>query len=201
MASRRTQGRLIIQDENFDLVAGGRSKPPSKNGGTGLGCRKALYDITNKSSLHHEASSRKMNLSKEEFNIEDEMFLHDHKKCIEEQLKRRGPCLLDKVLPGHDSVSHFKDPVSEQTEFGLDSPRCFSLVSIAPSESCPSSPLRWDSPTSSPFAWKLSPPSSPLQWDSPPSPPWAWSAWSPVNFVLKEELSTQSESPPSSPLR
>ncbi|KAL6984326.1 hypothetical protein U1Q18_017705 [Sarracenia purpurea var. burkii] len=91
MASHLTHGQLIIQDENFDihsknLVAGGRSKPPTKKGGTELGCLKALNDLTIKSALHHEASSRKMNLSEEEFNIEDDMFLHDHEKCIEEQL-------------------------------------------------------------------------------------------------------------------
>ncbi|KAL6976599.1 hypothetical protein U1Q18_025387 [Sarracenia purpurea var. burkii] len=186
MASHLTQGRLIIQDENFDihrknLVPDGRSKPANKKGGTGLGCRKALNDITNKSSLHHEASSRKMNLLKEDFNIEDEKFLHDHEKCIEAQLKGMEPCFLDIVLPGHDSVSHFEDHASEKTESGLDSPRCYPepvelpmsefsdwLAVSTQSDSPPSSPLRWDSPPSSPFAWKL--------------------LIEPVNFVLKEEF-------------
>ncbi|PSS21615.1 Ribonuclease Z 2 like [Actinidia chinensis var. chinensis] len=109
MASHLAQGRLILQDENIDIhhknfVADGTSrstKPASKKDGAGFGSRKALNDITNKSSIRHEASSRKTNLPKEKFNIAEEMFLHDHKKCIEAQLKVTEPCFWDTVLPGH----------------------------------------------------------------------------------------------------
>ncbi|KAL6984323.1 hypothetical protein U1Q18_017702 [Sarracenia purpurea var. burkii] len=179
---------LIVGRSKPPTKKGGRSKPPTKKGGTGRGCRKALSDITNMPSLHHEASSRKTNLSDEEFNIEEEMFLHDHSKCIEAQIKSIGPCLLAAVLPGHDSVFHFEDPVSKQTEFGLDSPRWYPeldessmsefsdwLAVSTQSESSPSSPLRWDSPPSSPFAWK--------------------SLLDPVNFVLEEDSVSHSEDP------
>ena len=79
----------------------------SKNGKTiakkagGLGNRKALDNITNKSTLHHEKSLKNKHLPKEEFNIAEEKFLHDHKKCIEARKAASEPCFLDIVLPGH----------------------------------------------------------------------------------------------------
>ncbi|XP_057473205.1 protein PATRONUS 2-like [Actinidia eriantha] len=105
MASHLAQGRRMI--ENMDIhhknfAADGtskNSKPGSKKGGTGFGSRKALNDITNKSSIRHEASLRKTNLLEEKFNIGEEMFLHDHKKCVEAQLKVTEPCFWDTVLP------------------------------------------------------------------------------------------------------
>ncbi|XP_057500174.1 uncharacterized protein LOC130784352 [Actinidia eriantha] len=81
------------------------TKPASSKGGTGFGSRKSLNDITNKSSIRREASSRKTNLPKEKFNIAEEMFLHDHKKCMEAQLKVTKPCFWDTVLPRHDFVA------------------------------------------------------------------------------------------------
>ncbi|CAL5358029.1 unnamed protein product [Camellia sinensis] len=141
------------------------SKPASKKGGIGLGSRKALNDITNKSSVHHEALSTKKSLPKEEFNIAEEMFLHDHKKCIESQLKAMEPCFLDTVLPGHDSVSHVDYPKSKRAKTDLDS-LCFypepvelpmsefsdwSVVSTRRDDSPQSSPLQLDSPPYSPF--------------------------------------------------
>lgn len=80
------------------------SKTAFKKGGVGgIGGRKALKDITNKSSVKSEISSRK-NVKippKEEFNIADEGFLHDHKKCIEEQEAALNHFDLNLVLPGH----------------------------------------------------------------------------------------------------
>ncbi|KAG5566321.1 hypothetical protein RHGRI_002054 [Rhododendron griersonianum] len=93
-----------ISHDYADLVADGAtrsSKPTGKKAGTGFGSRKALNDITNKPSIRHEASSKRPTLLKEEFNIAEERFLHDHKRCIEAQLKGKEPCFWDTVLPGH----------------------------------------------------------------------------------------------------
>lgn len=99
-----------ISHDYADLVADGAtrsSKPTGKKAGTGFGSRKALNDITNKPSIRHEASSKKPTLLKEEFNIAEERFLHDHKRCIEAQLKGKEPCFWDTVLPGHGNYSYF----------------------------------------------------------------------------------------------
>ncbi|XP_057500292.1 protein PATRONUS 2-like [Actinidia eriantha] len=186
MASHLAQGRLMIQDENIDIhhknfVVDGTSrssKPASKKGGAGFGSRKALNDITNKSSIHHEASSRKTNLPKEKFNIAEEMFLHDHKKCIEAQLKVTEPCFWDTVLPGHDSVSQIEDLDSSQAKTDLDGPQCYP----EPVELSMSEFSDWLAVSTQ---WR-SPPSSPSQWDSQPSSPFAWEL-EPVHFVFKEE--------------
>lgn len=61
--------------------------------------RKALSDITNKKPLFPEASSRKKNLPKEEINVKEEMFLHDHKKCLEAQKEAMNTLNLEMVLP------------------------------------------------------------------------------------------------------
>uniref|UniRef100_A0A5B7BRK1 Protein PATRONUS 2 n=1 Tax=Davidia involucrata TaxID=16924 RepID=A0A5B7BRK1_DAVIN len=187
MTTHLTQGRLIIQDENLHIhnkkaVVDGKtksSKPATKKGGAGFGSRKALNDITNKSSLQHEASSsRKKDLLKNEFNIAEEMFLHDHKKCIEEQRRAMEPCFLDTVLPGHDSVSSVQFPESELTKTDIDSPRCYpepvELPMFEFSDWLESS-SRWDSPRSSPILWD-SLLSSPFKWD-----------FEPVEFRLKQE--------------
>ncbi|KAA8549851.1 hypothetical protein F0562_001535 [Nyssa sinensis] len=178
MATHLTQGRLIIQDENLDIhnkkaVIDGKtktSKPATKKGGAGFGNRKALNDITNKSFLQHEQSLRKKNLSKDEFNIAEEMFLHDHKKCIEAQRRAIEPCFLDTVLPVHDSVSSVEIPKSELAKTEIDGPCCYPepvelpmskfsdwLESSTQWDSPRSSPIRWDSPLSSPFKWDFEP--------------------------------------------
>lgn len=66
------------------------------------GTRKALNDITNKTSTHQEvlASSKKETLPKEEFNVAEERFLHDHRKCIEAQQNALAAFQLELVLPG-----------------------------------------------------------------------------------------------------
>lgn len=61
------------------------SKTDGKKGGSRTAGRKALNDITNKTSLLPEASSRKKNVPKEDINIKEEMLMHDHKKCIEDR--------------------------------------------------------------------------------------------------------------------
>lgn len=76
------------------------SKTNGKKGGSGTAGRKALNDITNKSSLHHpEASVKKRNLPKQDINVKEEMFLHDHKKCIEAQNATMRNFNLETVLP------------------------------------------------------------------------------------------------------
>lgn len=76
------------------------SKTNGKKGGSGTAGRKALNDITNKSSLHHpEAPVKKRNLPKEDINVKEEMFLHDHKKCIEAQNAAMRSFNLETVLP------------------------------------------------------------------------------------------------------
>lgn len=83
------------------------TKTAKKKGGLGHGSRKALNDITNKSSLRHEASSKKINIAKEELNIAEEMFLHDHRKCIKAQKSALNTFYLDLVLPGQGDYSRF----------------------------------------------------------------------------------------------
>ena len=72
-------------------------------GGSGLGSRKALNDITNKTNIHQETSTKKNNSSKKEvnFNISEERFLHDHNKCIQAQQTMTESMFWDIVLPGH----------------------------------------------------------------------------------------------------
>ncbi|XP_043721039.1 protein PATRONUS 2-like [Telopea speciosissima] len=101
MANILAQGQLILQDENLGILhkdenlgilhkgasVNGKAKnfkEPKKKGAQGLGHRKALNDISNSSRLRQEASSKKNN-NLEEFNIDDQMWLHDHSKCVELQ--------------------------------------------------------------------------------------------------------------------
>ncbi|CAK9184384.1 unnamed protein product [Ilex paraguariensis] len=170
MTSHVTKRPLIIRDENLGIphkkaVLDGvtkNSKPAAKKGGEGLGGRKALNDITNKSSVLHEASTRKKNLLKEEFNIADEKFLHDHTKCIEVKEAAMKPRFFDTVLPGHDSMSSVEFADSNSVKANPDSPLCYPEPVELPmtefsdwlkSSTRQSSPINWDSPPSSPFAW------------------------------------------------
>ncbi|XP_061342844.1 protein PATRONUS 2 [Gastrolobium bilobum] len=170
---------LMIKDENLDLqpkkavlnAKSKNSKTGGKKGGSGIAGRKALNDITNKKSLHPEASSRKKNLPKEDINIKEEMFLHDHRKCIEAQKAALSNFNLETLLPPDDSI-----PIIEQIQVP-DSPRCYpEPVEVSMTEF--SDRLNYST------QWR-SPPSSPLPWDSPPSPfQWKYEA---VEFVLKPE--------------
>ncbi|KAG4402803.1 hypothetical protein GLYMA_02G280600v4 [Glycine max] len=138
MAKFVAPSHLIIKDENLNLhskktTKSKNSKTNGKKGGSGTAGRKALNDITNKSSLHHpEAPVKKRNLPKEDINVKEEMFLHDHKKCIEAQNAAMRSFNLETVLPQDDSIS-----ILEQIKWS----------------SPPSSPLSWDSPPS-PLAWQ-----------------------------------------------
>ncbi|KAJ7960569.1 Protein PATRONUS 2 [Quillaja saponaria] len=183
MARLGTQGKLIITDENLDLRHKGlegmvngkakKSKTIRKKDGVGFSGRKALGDITNK-SIHPEALPRKKNLQKEELKVEEEKFLHDHKKCIESQKASMAAFNIELVLPGHGSTC-----TSEQTEVDLDSVHSY----LEPAELSLSEFSDWLKPSTQ---WN-SPPSSPLQWDSPLSSPFAWHDEA-VEFVLKEEI-------------
>lgn len=76
------------------------SKPAAKKGQV-LGSRKALNDITNKSSLHPSVSTKKKSVAKEEFNIAGEKFLHDHTKCVEANQKAMESSFWETVFPEH----------------------------------------------------------------------------------------------------
>ncbi|KAI3523967.1 hypothetical protein L1887_02518 [Cichorium endivia] len=90
-------------------------KLPLGKGGSGLGNRKALNDITNKPNIHQETSTKKKNSQKEEFNISEERFLHDHNKCIKAQQTITESMFWDIVLPGHDSLP-LEAPVSSPSK-------------------------------------------------------------------------------------
>ncbi|XP_059668950.1 protein PATRONUS 2-like [Cornus florida] len=173
--SADTQRLLIFQDRK----ALKSSKQPTLNkGGPGFGNRKALKEITNKSSLPREASSKKKNFPKEELNIAQEMVLHSHKKCIEAQVAAMRPPFWDPVLPGYDSVSSVEFPESRPAKTDIDSPHCYPKpVELSMSEFSDMLVLstNWDSPQS-----------SPLHQDSQPSSPFAWE-FEPVEFLLKQE--------------
>ncbi|KAL5564442.1 hypothetical protein UlMin_027606 [Ulmus minor] len=189
MAIRATRGQLIIPNENLDFhpkkpIVDGRtnmSKTTAKKGGAALGNRKALNDITNKSFLHHEASSKKNTLPKKEFNVADEMFLHDHKKCIEAQQVEWNTFRLDLVLPGQVFLQNFRAGMLVSFAFyqdDLKSPCCYPEPEELPmsefSDCFFESSTRWNSP-----------PCSPLNLDSPPSSPLA-RHFEEFEFVLKD---------------
>ncbi|KAG4402804.1 hypothetical protein AAZX31_02G264300 [Glycine max] len=181
MAKFVAPSHLIIKDENLNLhskktTKSKNSKTNGKKGGSGTAGRKALNDITNKSSLHHpEAPVKKRNLPKEDINVKEEMFLHDHKKCIEAQNAAMRSFNLETVLPQDDSIS-----ILEQIKVP-HSPQCYP----EPVELPMSQFSDWFDHS---MQWS-SPPSSPLSWDSPPSP-LAWQNEE-VEFVLKEEIAVQ----------
>ncbi|XP_059665351.1 protein PATRONUS 2 [Cornus florida] len=135
------------------------SKPALNKAGTGFGNRKALNDITNKSSLHPETSSRKKNLPKDvPCDFAEEMFLHDHKKCIEARLTTISPsCFLDMVFPGHDSGSSVEFPESKLAKDSPPSSPLFLFVQTDIDSPCRYPSTNWDSLPSCPFAWEFEP--------------------------------------------
>lgn len=175
MAKFVAPGHLMIKDENLNLhpkktLKSKNSKTDGKKGGSGMAGRKALNDITNKTSLRPEASHKKKNLPKENINIKEEMFLHDHKKCIEAQKAALRNFNLETVLPQDDSISILEEIKVPQ------SPRCYpEPIELPISEFA----VWFDSSVQ-----RSSPPSSPLAWDSPSSP-LAWEN-EVFEFVLKE---------------
>ncbi|XP_027333733.1 protein PATRONUS 2-like [Abrus precatorius] len=180
MAKFVAPGHLMIKEENLDLhprktVKWKSSKTDGKKGVLGTAGRKALNDITNKTSLAPEASSRKKNLPKEDVNVKEEMFLHDHKRCVEAQKSAMRDFNLETVLPKDDSIS-----ILEQIKVP-HSPRCYP----EPEELPMSDFSDWLDYS---MQWSSRPP-SPLPWESP-TYPLAWQNEA-VEFVLKEEIDAQ----------
>ncbi|PIN00406.1 hypothetical protein CDL12_27087 [Handroanthus impetiginosus] len=191
---------LSIQDENSaihrkKMAIDGKSKtskPVAKKGGPATESRKALNDITNKSSikldatsqnkssqnkkgntvedgyLHHhvsdaEAKPKKKSSMDEKLNVAEESFLHDHSKCIQAQRAALELNFRDIVLPGHDSGGL----IMEQAKSDPDTDSMCELEELSMSE----------------FSdWYKSPLCSPIH--SPPSP-FAWDELEPVELMLK----------------
>ncbi|XP_030522728.2 protein PATRONUS 2 isoform X2 [Rhodamnia argentea] len=182
MASRVTERLLFVQDENQvaprkkATVDGATrsSKTVAKKGEGSLGSRKALQDITNKSSLHPEASIKKKNPQKEEFNVAEEMFLHDHQKCIEAKQAAFNNFDLNLVLPGHGR----SESEEAKAEADYDSPRCYPEPSELPMDEF-SDCFEYSTQCSSP-------PCSPMLWDTPTSCEYVWQ-FEDVEFVLQQE--------------
>ncbi|KAK4758168.1 hypothetical protein SAY87_019469 [Trapa incisa] len=188
-----TLGASILQDENLNIkqkksAAGLRilRTAPMKKGGVELVTRRALNDITNKSSsVRQEVHLKKRGSSEEEickanhkgFIMEEERFLHDHSKCIEAQRAAVDTFQLDLVLPGHDSKCRSDGPDSEQAKGKVivGSPRFY----LEPAELPMSEFVDWTS-CSSP--WE-SPPCSPIH--SVTQLPWQFDEA--VEFVLNQE--------------
>ncbi|KAK1395699.1 Protein PATRONUS 2 [Heracleum sosnowskyi] len=187
MTTYHSQRPLIIQDENLGshLKKKGiegtikSSKPAAKKGQV-LGTRKALNDITNKSSLHPSVSTKKKSAAKEEFNIAGEKFLHDHTKCIEANQKAMESSFWETVFPKHGTLSDAVFSESMLAKNYPESPRC----NPEPVELPMSEFVDWLQPSSE-FD-SLS--SSPIHWDSPPASPFRWDMAEHVEFVLKEEI-------------
>ncbi|KAL0459137.1 UNVERIFIED_CONTAM: PH, RCC1 and FYVE domains-containing protein 1 [Sesamum latifolium] len=151
----RRKGKDVI--EMFIIIDGKSksSKLVARKAGVALESRKALTDITNKSSIHPEASSQKKNsqnkkcniaedgylhqqviegeaLSKkksstnEKLNIAEEGFLHDHNKCIEAQKAVLELDFWDTVLPGHDSADQIMKQAKSDPD--IDSKTCHRVL-------------------------------------------------------------------------
>ncbi|XP_042505089.1 protein PATRONUS 2-like [Macadamia integrifolia] len=161
MANIRAHGQLILQDQYLGIHRKGasvdgkvkNSKEAKKKGAGGLGNRKALIDITNSSCLRQEASSKKKKNLKE-FNIAEEMCLHDHRKCMEERTVAMDRYRQDKFLLDFETVSPVASPKSKTSKAGVDSP--------------PRSPELMPSPELPKSSWLNR--DSPNLWESPPSP-------------------------------
>ncbi|CAM8886707.1 hypothetical protein QQ045_028159 [Rhodiola kirilowii] len=167
------RGSLIIKDENLGVnlqKKDGKGKnvlTTNKKGGGGLGSRKALNDITNKSVVHQEVATKRNNVTKE-FNVKDERFLHDHKKCEEAHRKAGMSCFLETVLPGIDFNHVEKSKKSQPPETTPESPRSYPEPMEEPEHELSGSLNSingWNSPLTSPFSWDSdSPPLTPLHW-------------------------------------
>ncbi|KAJ4972435.1 hypothetical protein NE237_005534 [Protea cynaroides] len=138
MADIRAQSLLILQDENLGIhhkgiSANGKAKnftESKKKGAGGLGHRKALNDISNSSRLRQVASSKKKNNLKE-FNIAEEMCLHDHRKCVEAQTVAMDCYHMDKFFFDHEIVSPVTFPKSKTSKAGPGSrPRSLELIPL-----------------------------------------------------------------------
>ncbi|XP_010273198.1 PREDICTED: uncharacterized protein LOC104608816 [Nelumbo nucifera] len=176
MASTRAQRQLILQDENLGIFHKGpavdgrniSSKVTIKKGKGGFGNRKALGDITNISCPQKETSSKKKNHPKVEFNIAEEAFLHDHRKCTEKQEAAMDHYFLDAFLLDHDLISPAISMKPKQAETMLKSPPWLLELELEPELPVPALPVWLDSP---------------IQWNTPSSP----LHFEPVEFRLKPD--------------
>ncbi|XP_042491649.1 protein PATRONUS 2-like isoform X3 [Macadamia integrifolia] len=166
MANIRAQGKLIFQDENLGILHKEKNLGASVNGkansfkeskkkgaGGGLGHRKALNDISNSSHIRQEASSKKNNNKLKEFNIAEEMCLHDHRKCIEARTAAMDRYHMDRFFLDHVIVSPVTSPKSKTSKAGFGSPPKSLELIPSPELSKPSawlsrdSSILWDCPS------------------------------------------------------
>ncbi|ESQ41206.1 hypothetical protein EUTSA_v10014740mg [Eutrema salsugineum] len=193
MANTIVRGQMIFQDENAlalgkKAVAAGKGKSslagPKKNG-AGFGSRKALHDITNKSKLKPQASSKaKKNPEGVDFDIAKEGFLHDHRKCVEEQQQNQWDSYFSEhiILHGHDT--NIKEGITEYDIKEVDdkSSNTWDELKEIPMEEFSDlleCSTQWRSPSDSPIHYHSSLPSS----------PWPWQ-FETVDFKLKEDEDT-----------
>ncbi|KAM7280710.1 hypothetical protein ACFE04_007844 [Oxalis oulophora] len=184
MTTSVTRLPFLIQNENLEThckkaasnfdekTKSSKTTTAKKMGAAGLGSgktRKALGDITNKpSSTLNGASSKnnnkKKNVVKDEFNIADERFLHDHNKCIkEQQTNYLTEFHLDFILPPrHDFPTASQQPLLKEPSCCYPEPEELFmsefddwLGSSTPWQSPPFSPVHQDSPKRNSFAWGL----------------------------------------------
>ncbi|XP_010419824.1 PREDICTED: uncharacterized protein LOC104705509 [Camelina sativa] len=185
------RGQMIFQDENAlaahgkKVVAAGKGKgslAAPKKFGAGFGSRKALHDITNKSKLQPQASSKTTkNVEGLDFDIAKEGFLHDHSKCIEAQQQSQWDSYFSDhiILHGHDT--NIKEGIPEYSikEMDDNNSHTWDELKEVPMEEFSDlmeCSTRWRSPPDSPVHYHSSLPTSPLPWRSET-----------VEFKLKED--------------
>ncbi|CAA7039849.1 unnamed protein product [Microthlaspi erraticum] len=196
MANTILRGQMIFQDENalahqksnaslhsFEAVAAaGKGKSslaaPKKNG-AGFGSRRALHDITNKSKLQPQASSKtnKKNPEGLDFDIAKEGFLHDHRKCIEQQQQYQWDSYFSQhiILDTNNTKERIheddiKDVGDKSSNTWDDELKEISMEEFSDLLEC------------------STPPHSPIHSSLPSSPlPWLFEA---VEFKLKEDEDT-----------
>ncbi|XP_009121856.1 protein PATRONUS 2 [Brassica rapa] len=175
MASTTVRGQLIFQDENALVARGKKAVAPGKGKsslaapkkyGAGFGSRKALYDITNKSKLQPQASL-KTSKSPEvvDFDIAKEGYLHDHRKCIEQQQNQWDSYLSEHILLhalDNDIKEHdIKEEVDDRSSNTWDELKEIPMEEFSDLMGCST---QWPSPPDSPIHYHSSLPSSPLPW-------------------------------------
>ncbi|KAL9265811.1 PATRONUS 2-like protein [Drosera capensis] len=111
MEALSNRGKLVIRNENFEAHYGKttvvKTSKAHKKQKDETAARKPLGDLTNKSSFFPGISSKKVKATKqhlngedkEELNIREEGFLHDHSQCIKAQNTTSLSSFLDLVLP------------------------------------------------------------------------------------------------------
>nr|DAD42692.1 TPA_asm: hypothetical protein HUJ06_000922 [Nelumbo nucifera] len=110
----------------------------------------------------------KKNHPKVEFNIAEEAFLHDHRKCTEKQEAAMDHYFLDAFLLDHDLISPAISMKPKQAETMLKSPPWLLELELEPELPVPALPVWLDSP---------------IQWNTPSSP----LHFEPVEFRLKPD--------------